>query len=81
MARRATLDSVREEGETDMGVVFRLSHALFRFLTVLFEIGALTFVAWAYSRWESEALVRVDILFPCFFPVGCCRAPVSVWLV
>ncbi|KAK0657028.1 hypothetical protein B0T16DRAFT_452528 [Cercophora newfieldiana] len=69
MARAKVLNFARQEGEGDGGVIFRLSHALFRFLVALFEIGALTYVAWAYSRWEAEALVRVDILFPCFFPI------------
>ncbi|KAK4454533.1 hypothetical protein QBC34DRAFT_391970 [Podospora aff. communis PSN243] len=69
MARTAVLDFARQEGEGDGAVIFKLSHALFRFLVILFEIGALTYVAWAYSRWQAEALVRVDVLFPCFFPI------------
>jgi len=69
MAGTRALNFARKEGESDGDVVFKLSQALLRFLVSLFEIGALTYVAWAYSHWESEALVRVDILFPCFFPI------------
>ncbi|KAK3362358.1 hypothetical protein B0T25DRAFT_4442 [Lasiosphaeria hispida] len=58
-----------DNGERELGVVFKFSHVAARFLTLLFEIGILTLVSWLYATWQSDPTVRVDVLFPCFFPV------------
>ncbi|KAK0730986.1 hypothetical protein B0H67DRAFT_548824 [Lasiosphaeris hirsuta] len=64
----ASLDP--DNGERELGVIFKFSHVTARFLTALFEIGILTLVSWLYATWRTEPTVRVDILFPCFFPVA-----------
>ncbi|KAK1757877.1 hypothetical protein QBC47DRAFT_166603 [Echria macrotheca] len=60
----------KEDGRGELGIVFKTSQVVCRIIAVLFEIGAITFLAWAYDRWKSEPSVRVDIIFPCFFPVA-----------
>lgn len=58
---------VRAVGE--LGFAFSLAQVVGRSLSVLFELGALAFIAWLYEYWKAEPTTRVDILFPSFFPV------------
>lgn len=67
------LGLVGEEGPGELGLVYRLLSIFFRFLAVLFEIGTITFLGWAYDRWRLEPSVRVDLFFPCFFAVSARR--------
>lgn len=67
--RRRCAPRIRAIGE--LGAAFNLVQVAARCLSVLYEAGALCFVAWLYDYWRSEPTVRVDVLFPSFFPV--CR--------
>jgi hypothetical protein len=60
-----------------LGVKFNSAQVIGRLLSVLFELGAVSFIAWLYSYWRSEPTTRVDVLLPSFFPVSklVCRAP------
>ncbi|GAB1310709.1 MARVEL domain-containing protein [Madurella fahalii] len=53
----------------NMGVRFSWAQVAGRSLSILYELGALSFIAWLYGYWRSEPTTRVDILFPSFFPV------------
>lgn len=52
------------------GRLFALSQVIFRTVTLLFETATLAFVAWTFAQWEGDVTVRVDIVWPCFFPVS-----------
>lgn len=52
-----------------LGVGYNWTQVVGRFASVLFELGALSFVAWLYSYWKAEPTTRVDVLMPSFFPV------------
>ena len=52
------------------GLLFALGQVIFRTVALLFEIATLAFVAWTFAKWQDEATVRVDIVWPCFFPVS-----------
>lgn len=52
------------------GRLFAISQVVFRMVTLLFEIATLAFVARAFKKWEGDITVRVDIVWPCFFPVS-----------
>ncbi len=59
-----------------LGVKFNWAQVVGRFVSVLFELGAVCFIAWLYSYWRTEPTTRVDVLFPSFFPVGWIRCAV-----
>ncbi len=59
-----------------LGVRFNWAQAVGRLVSVLFELGAVCFIAWLYSYWRTEPTTRVDVLFPSFFPVGWIRCAV-----
>lgn len=67
--RRHCAPRVRVIGQ--LGANFNWAQVILRCLSALFELGAVAFIAWLYSYWRSEPTTRVDVLFPCFFPV--CR--------
>jgi len=52
-----------------LGVGYNWAQVIGRFVSVLFELGALSFIAWLYSYWRTEPTTRVDVLLPSFFPV------------
>ena len=56
-----------------LGVKFNWAQVVGRFVSVLFELGAVCFIAWLYSYWRTEPTTRVDVLFPSFFPVSWIR--------
>ncbi|KAK0751802.1 hypothetical protein B0T18DRAFT_319752 [Schizothecium vesticola] len=51
------------------GLLFALGQVAFRTVALLFETATLAFVAWTFAKWQDEATVRVDIVWPCFFPI------------
>ncbi|KAK3694403.1 hypothetical protein B0T22DRAFT_70230 [Podospora appendiculata] len=51
------------------GAVAKLIQAIARFVAVLLGLATVTVVGWIYGHWKWEPTVRVDILFPSFFPV------------
>lgn len=59
-----------------LGVKFNWAQVVGRFVSVLFELGAVCFIALLYSYWRTEPTTRVDVLFPSFFPVGWIRCAV-----
>jgi hypothetical protein len=67
----------RIQATSQLGVKFNSAQAIGRFLSVLFELGAISFIAWLYSYWRLEPTTRVDVLLPSFFPVSkpVCRTP------
>jgi hypothetical protein len=73
--KRCCVPRIRAAGQ--LGVKFNSAQAIGRFLSVLFELGAVSFIAWLYSYWRSEPTTRVDVLLPSFFPVRIlvCRTP------
>lgn len=52
------------------GRLFAISQVIFRTVTLLFGIATLVFVTLTYVKWEGDITVRVDIVWPCFFPVS-----------
>lgn len=64
------LEMLGDTFDKGLGLVFNGVSATSRFLVLLYSIGTLTFVAWSYERWRTEPLVRVDIIFPCLFPLA-----------
>ncbi|KAK3393374.1 hypothetical protein B0H63DRAFT_16723 [Podospora didyma] len=59
-----------DRGIPGLRVSFKLIQAVSRFLAVLFELGTLAFIGWLYNTWRYQPSVRVDVLFPSFFPVA-----------
>lgn len=51
------------------GLVFKLSQILSRFLALMYEAGILALMGWWYHGWKGDPNARVDLIFPCFFPV------------
>ncbi|KAK3335836.1 hypothetical protein B0T19DRAFT_20588 [Cercophora scortea] len=51
------------------GAVAKLIQVIARFVTVLYGLATVTVLGWIYSVWKWEPTVRVDIIFPSFFPV------------
>ncbi|KAK1826377.1 hypothetical protein QBC39DRAFT_364573 [Podospora conica] len=51
------------------GLLFALSQVIFRTVALLFEVATLAFIASTFAKWQGEVTVRVDIVWPCFFPV------------
>lgn len=51
------------------GLVFKLSQILSRFLALMYEAGVIAVMGWWYHRWKGNPNARVDLIFPCFFPV------------
>lgn len=51
-------------------MTFKWMQIILRFLAVLYEVAALAFLGYLYATWRSEPSVRVDVLFPSFFPVS-----------
>ena len=60
----------RDSGIGELGFPFKLGSLVVRMASTLFELGALALIAYAYDKWKGDASVRVDIIFPCFFPVS-----------
>ncbi|KAK3488506.1 hypothetical protein B0T13DRAFT_97590 [Neurospora crassa] len=52
------------------GLVFKLSQILSRFLALMYEAGILALMGWWYHGWKGDPNARVDLIFPCFFPLG-----------
>ncbi|KAK3355477.1 hypothetical protein B0H65DRAFT_516386 [Neurospora tetraspora] len=52
------------------GLVFKLSQILSRFLALIYEAGILAVMGWWYHGWKGNPNARVDLIFPCFFPLG-----------
>ncbi|KAK0748379.1 hypothetical protein B0T21DRAFT_278757 [Apiosordaria backusii] len=53
-----------------LGVPFNFLQVALRFMTFLYEVGSLAFIAWLYHHWRWVSSARVDFLFPSFFPLG-----------
>ena len=66
-SRRQCYPRVQAIGQ--LGAKFNWMQVVSRSLSVLYELGALAFIAWLYNYWKSEPTTRVDVLFPSFFPV------------
>lgn len=56
--------------EKHLNSTFKWMQVVFRFLAVLFEVATLAFLGYIYDGWRKEPSVRVDVVFPSFFPVG-----------
>lgn len=56
--------------ERDLHATFKWMQISFRFLAVLYEVAALAFLGYIYDTWRREPSVRVDVVFPSFFPVS-----------
>ncbi|KAK3902985.1 hypothetical protein C8A05DRAFT_33299 [Staphylotrichum tortipilum] len=52
-----------------LGVRFTWAQLIGRFLSVLFELGTVAFIAWLFNYWRKEPTTRVDVLMPSFFPL------------
>ncbi|KAK3395396.1 hypothetical protein B0T20DRAFT_33616 [Sordaria brevicollis] len=52
------------------GLVFKLSQILSRFLALMYEAGIVALMGWWYHGWKGNPSARVDLIFPCFFPLG-----------
>ncbi|KAK0661230.1 hypothetical protein QBC41DRAFT_330438 [Cercophora samala] len=66
--RHSGRPSVRAIGA--LGIAFNFLQVALRFTTFLYEVGSLAFIAWLYNHWRWEENMRVDFLFPSFFPLG-----------
>ncbi|KAK3382737.1 hypothetical protein B0T24DRAFT_672697 [Lasiosphaeria ovina] len=47
----------------------KLVQAASRFIAILFELGTISFISYIYNVWRSEPGVKVEVIFPSFFPV------------
>ncbi|KAM7202736.1 hypothetical protein V8F33_002662 [Rhypophila sp. PSN 637] len=61
--------TVVSRDEKDLNATFKWMQIIFRFLAVLYEVAALAFLGYVYDTWKRDPSVRVDVVFPSFFPV------------
>lgn len=52
------------------GLVFKLSQIVSRFLALMYEAGIIALMGCWYHGWKGNPGARVDLIFPCFFPLG-----------
>ncbi|KAM7216121.1 hypothetical protein V8F06_008496 [Rhypophila decipiens] len=64
-----TSATVVSRDEKDLNATFKWMQIIFRFLAVLYEVAALAFLGYVYDTWRRDPSVRVDVVFPSFFPV------------
>ncbi|KAK3329874.1 hypothetical protein B0H66DRAFT_542245 [Apodospora peruviana] len=50
-------------------LVLKVMQIVFRLISALFELATVAFLGYVYDGWRREPSVRVDLLFPSFFPV------------
>lgn len=54
----------------ELGPIFKATQVLSRILVWLYNLAVITILGWLYSTWRSQPTVRVDVIFPSFFPVA-----------